>query len=244
MNMFWNKKEEKKSLPDLPPIKSPFSKELAVSSENTKMVEEKLDEAEQDFAETHFLPTFPDSPSSPSFSQAAIKEAIVQDEIREIEMDTLPPNTNNKRFKAIEMNEDEEPQKDSNSYLASIKTSHTPQKVSYTQQTNPYKSKNSFLIGPPPEEEKEEPENEIERPEKVPEASKGGDVFVKIEKFYSAKKSLDAIKDQIDQINELLKKIRDIKLKEERELSVWEKEIALVKSRIQNVNETIFEKLS
>lgn len=243
MNMFWNKKEEKKSLPDLPPIKSPFSKELAVSTENAKMVEEKLDEAEQDFTETHSLPTFPDSPNSSSFSQAAIKEAITQDEIKEPEENVISSDEPNKKFRAIEMNEDKEPQKNSNPYLASIKTGSPSKKISYTEQTTPYQPKNSFLIGPPPEEEKE-PENNFEKPEKAPEASKGGDVFVKIEKFYSAKKSLDAIKDQIDQIDELLKKIRDIKLKEERELSVWEKEIALVKSRIQNVNETIFEKLS
>ncbi|MEK6850449.1 MAG: hypothetical protein AABX85_02660 [Nanoarchaeota archaeon] len=244
--MFWNKKEEKKSLPDLPPIKSPFSKELAVSTENAKMVEEKLDEAEQDFAETHSLPTFPDSPNSSSFSQAAIKEAITQDEIKEPEIDDVSPAETNKKFRAIEMNEDKDAEKGGNPYLTSIKIGSPPsKKVSYTEQTTPYQPKNSFLIGrPPEEEEEEESENNFEKPEKAPEPSKGGDVFVKIEKFYTAKKSLDAIKDQIDQIDELLKKIKDIKIKEERELSVWEKEIALVKSRIQNVNETIFEKLS
>ena len=258
MNMFWNKKDEKKSLPDLPQIKSPFSKELSVSSENTGMVEEKLKEGEN----KHALPSFPDSPTNQGFSQTAIKEAISHDGIKsniKVYDSTaeVPPDSGEK-FKAVEMEDEKKVSKEENPYLVSM-TEYPRQKVSYTQQITPYGSKvvkqnsqSAALINPPPSEDEEkngdEETNETFTPiakiERPADSQKGHDIFVKIEKFYSAKKSLEAIKGQVDQIDDLLKKIKDIKLKEERELGVWEKEIALVKSRIQNVNDTIFEKIS
>ena len=44
-------------------------------------------------------------------------------------------------------------------------------------------------------------------------------------------------------MDELLKKIREIKLREEQELTTWEKEINNAKSRIKDVHENIFEKI-
>lgn len=263
--MFWNKKDDKKSLPDLPPIKSPFSKDLALSSENTNVVSEKMEEEEEEPAEEdevvekqedkpvkkrekHALPSFPDSPTKKGFSQTAIKAAVAQEDLKEpaeriVTSDDEPEQITKKA--TIPMEENHISTK-ANPYLTSM-SSPMPE-TTFTQQTTAYNSPNdpeaSFPIGLPPSESEEIESDEDLRPPKSPDSSQKGDVFVKIEKFYSAKKSLDAIKQQIDQIDDLLKKIRDIKMKEERELAVWEKEIALVKSRIQNVNETIFEKIS
>lgn len=249
--MFWNKKENKNSLPDLPAIKSPFSKELFVSSQDKNIVEEKMEENAEPDDEKHSLPSFPDSLAEKGFSQTAIKEAVSQDEIKEPEesdseeesdLPVAKPEQN--KFKTIQVNEDHVSSTKENPYLKSVKTG-LENKNKYVQPINTYnepeEQEKPFTLGLPPSEP--EFENEIEKPMPA-ENQKKGDVFVKIEKFYSAKKSLDGIRQQIDQIDDLLKKIRDIKMKEERELSVWEKEIALVKSRIQNVNETIFEKIS
>lgn len=70
---------------------------------------------------------------------------------------------------------------------------------------------------------------------------KTSEVFVKIEKFNSARKSLSSIQQKVLQIEDLLKKIRETKMREEQELSNWEKEISSVKSQIQEVNQNIFE---
>ena len=68
-------------------------------------------------------------------------------------------------------------------------------------------------------------------------------IYVKIDKFRSARTSLEEIKIQVEQIADLLNRIREIKLREEQELSAWEKEVESVKSRLQNLNENIFEKI-
>ena len=40
----------------------------------------------------------------------------------------------------------------------------------------------------------------------------------------------------------MLRKIRDIKLKEEKELSEWENEIESIKSRLEKIDREIFER--
>ena len=263
MNMFWNKKDEKKSLPDLPQIKSPFSRELTVSSENPDMVENKLSENEEDYEimenEKHALPSFPDSPTNKGFSQAAIKEAITQDGIKnktaEDDDEAENPIDKNKKFNAVEMDDEKRHFNDENPYIVSM-AEYPKKKVSSIQQIKSYDSKYSKQslpsIIPPPKDDEDLEIDDIQqenispfvKTERQMDSQKGNDIFIKLEKFYSAKKSLEAIKNQIDQIDDVLKKIKDIKAKEEKELGIWEKEISLVKSRIQNVNDTIFEKIS
>ncbi len=68
------------------------------------------------------------------------------------------------------------------------------------------------------------------------------DIYVKIDKFTSAKRSLSAIHEKLSEIDELLRRIREIKLREDQELSGWEKEISSLKSKMQEVTESIFEK--
>ena len=77
----------------------------------------------------------------------------------------------------------------------------------------------------------------------LPLTERKSDIFVKINKFNSAKKSLAEIAGKIEEIDETLRKIKETKMREEQELSSWEKEIALLKAHIRNVEENIFEKL-
>lgn len=74
-------------------------------------------------------------------------------------------------------------------------------------------------------------------------AMKNSDVFVKIDKFHTARKSLTLAQQEIENVSDLLKKIRETKLREEQELSAWEKDIANAKSRVQEVSSNIFEKV-
>ncbi|MEI6850178.1 MAG: hypothetical protein WCK29_04000 [archaeon] len=266
--MFWNKKEEKE-LPDLPPIKSPFSRDFNVpkSDSNSPYVKpsepvKETNESSNDHSnadsdeevEKHSLPSFPDSPIAKGFSQAAIKDAINQDEIKEEPVE-LPqkmpekPKTPEKKFKLVEMDEPSEENFRTNPFLSSMNSQiqKSKKEVKTSSYTPSYARNDSLSIGLPPVEKEEEQNNEFSRdrePEPVVNKTpvQKGDIFVKIDKFFSAKKALDSIDDQVNEIDSLLNKIRETKLKEEKELANWEKQITLIKSRIQNINDTIFEK--
>jgi len=66
-------------------------------------------------------------------------------------------------------------------------------------------------------------------------------VFVRLDKFQSAKESLEIIKEKISEIDSLLQSIREIKMKEDQELVTWEKEMESIKARISSVTSEIFE---
>lgn len=75
----------------------------------------------------------------------------------------------------------------------------------------------------------------------VPETKK--EIFVKLEKFKTGRKSLREIEEKIEEIDSLLKKIRETKLREEQELISWEKDVATIKARLHEVRENIFERI-
>ena len=66
-------------------------------------------------------------------------------------------------------------------------------------------------------------------------------LFVKLEKFREARDALTKITEKLDQMDELLKMIKEVKVKEEEELTSWERDIEGVKARISFVNKEIFE---
>lgn len=84
------------------------------------------------------------------------------------------------------------------------------------------------------------PETEEYVPPKKP-SNKISEVFVKVDKFNSAHKSIVAIRKKIDDIDSALKRIREIKMREEQELSAWEKEISSLKSKLQEINDSLFD---
>lgn len=195
--MFWDKKEDKPKLPELPPLK--FD-----DSGNKEMAQ----------MPRHNLPSFPDSAQNKGFSQAAIKDAISQKE-ENAPMQEFPNfpddsdsevigDSKDKDFKTVEM-EEWTPDKKLSEDISKLK--------------------------------------ETVKPKVASPKTKNADIFVKIDKFYSIKKALGEAKQNLEDIDEMLKKIREIKMREEQELTSWEKEISNVKSRIQEVTENIFEKV-
>ena len=166
--MFWKTKDEKRSLPELPPMKPMFTK---------PMPEEEPETA---------LPSFPESPSGRKFAQAAIKEAVEEEE-------SVAPRVIREIFpRAREMSESEE-----------------TAKVVFSR------------------EEKKMPE----------------DVYVKIDRFHSARKALNAAREKLQDMDALMKKIRETRMREEQELASWEKEIGSVKTKVEDVTNNIFEKV-
>lgn len=68
-------------------------------------------------------------------------------------------------------------------------------------------------------------------------------VFIRVDKFEEALKVFDKTKDRISEIEVLLKETKELKQKEEEELSLWEKEIQEVKTQIEKVDKDIFSKI-
>ncbi len=73
--------------------------------------------------------------------------------------------------------------------------------------------------------------------------SKREDVYVKIDRFHSARRALNSAREKLKEIDELMRKIRETKMREEQELSSWEKEIESIKSKVEDVTKNIFEKV-
>lgn len=67
-------------------------------------------------------------------------------------------------------------------------------------------------------------------------------IFVRLDKFQLAHNSLETVKAKLSDIEELLKRIRDVKTREDAELSSWEAEMETIKNRIQSVTNDIFDK--
>lgn len=88
----------------------------------------------------------------------------------------------------------------------------------------------------------------IELPNKTkgystPSTKKAGPIYIRLDKFKAGLESFEEIKDKVLEIEELLLKIRGIKEKEEAELEEWEREIQILKSRIEAIDNSVFSKL-
>jgi len=186
---------------------------------NHKFMEDNLE------SERNALPSFPDSPTSKGFSQSAIKDAI-GDSDRDndgsdfdspMDSTNVSSTTNERSFKTVEM-EEWSPESDESGFRSNI-----PSIVEETD-NNLIRSKKENNFG----------YSKISNPEKT-------GIFVKISKFHLAKKSLKEIQGTLEDIENLLQKIKEVRTKEESELSTWEKDIHQVKSRVHSVTEDIFE---
>ncbi len=226
--MFWQKKSEKR-LPDLPPINVPPASSLPFLQEPKDA--ESEDDLEMLSSEKHELPSFPDSMNDKGFSQSAIKDAVTESEKVETGGGTVSEKEE-KNFKAIEMEE----------WNPSIvEDTKADFNIANVRRAVP------LPISPPPRIKpkfEEPPRFEIERPMVRPlRTEKNADVFVKLDKFYSARKALADVQQKLDEADELLRKIRETKMREEQELVAWEKELMTVKGRVNDINQNLFEKV-
>ena len=236
--MFWNKKDNKRSLPDLPPYKRPVFLTQEMSGEESDGKNEKD-------AERHKLPSFPDFLNNKGFSQSAIKGAVGSDSefehiqsspereperfSRESSADRLPE----RRFdrgpeRGLEIESTESDDNQMEEWIPSMEKSSGGTK--YTQEF-----KEDRGLGEPPSSSGFKESGTTGR--------KNADIFVKLDKFYSARKSLMDAQRKVGEINELLRKIRETKMREEQELTGWEKELMAIKSRINEIDINLFEKV-
>jgi len=214
--MFFEKKEDDRKLPDLPAPEFP----PRVSGFGG-------DEDDGGSA----LPVFPDSPSGNRFAEAAIKDAVGSEKERGI---GLPPSEDRGEGKMVEMEEWEPSHLRPKGDEFPVTGGHHEHGEHHGGEHHEHHHKEHERIAPPPERTVRE-EGKVD--------SMKDDVFVKIDKFHSARRALGEIKGKLNDIDDLIKKIRETKLREEQELSNWEKDVMHIKARIENVSENIFEKV-
>jgi len=104
------------------------------------------------------------------------------------------------------------------------------------------KSKFAPLPKVPIKESKSEKPSEPMLPTQPPKI-KIKPIYVRLDKFETTEESLDEIKNKIIEIESFLKKIKEIKTQEEKELEDWEREIQVIKARIESIDKNIFSKL-
>lgn len=74
--------------------------------------------------------------------------------------------------------------------------------------------------------------------------SKKEPVYVRLDKFETTLDAFEEIKIKVNEIEKLLSKSREIKSEEEKELEEWEKEVHLIKSRLDSIDKNMFSKFS
>jgi len=68
-------------------------------------------------------------------------------------------------------------------------------------------------------------------------------VFIRLDKFQNAVTTFEEIIDKVNDIENLIKKTKEIRAKEEEELNAWEKEIHTIKARMDSIDKSVFSKL-
>lgn len=201
--MFWNKKADKDSLPDLPPLKSPLKPAFDIPKSSPPMPQHEDVDDEQEPTETHGLPSFPDSPLQKGFAQSAIKDAISQSPLENPDNESIHPSS----IKTMEMDTPEVPA--------------------------PLRQPQSFTLEEPPEHSYVAPRKPLVRGQQ--------EIFVKLDKFNTSYRAITQISKKVEEMDGALRKIREIKLREEQELAAWEKELSSLKARLQEISDTLFE---
>ena len=95
-------------------------------------------------------------------------------------------------------------------------------------------------------EEHEEPKMDFPRersPEKVYSSpvQDSGPIFVKLDDYKKAVKNISFIRDKLDDAEDLLADIMDIKKEEDQQLADWHREITEIKNKLLEVDKELFE---
>jgi hypothetical protein len=68
-------------------------------------------------------------------------------------------------------------------------------------------------------------------------------IYIRLDKFKTTAEAFEEIRTKVMEIERLFMKTREIRAKEEEELAEWEKEIQMIKSRVEAIDKNIFNKL-
>lgn len=68
-------------------------------------------------------------------------------------------------------------------------------------------------------------------------------IFVRIDKFQAAQKNFGQIKDKVREVEVVLRRVKDTKEREDKEISSWVDDLEKIKSRLAEIDSNIFSKL-
>ncbi len=68
-------------------------------------------------------------------------------------------------------------------------------------------------------------------------------IFVRIDKFQKSQKDFEQIKKKMKEIESVLGRIKEVKSKEDDEISSWSRDLEMMKSKLSEIDENIFNKL-
>ncbi len=213
--MFWKKKEDGKTLPDLPSPRTP----PGLFSEMPRPRPTFPEPEENESFEPDTLPSFPDAPTHNKFTEAIIKNIETNKKPKQEEAIPPPPDNNEtpEKTKVIEMEE----------WYPAPNLSRSPStRIPSNEQSNQSVSSDITRI------------QETNMP-----PFQQSDVYIRLEKFRSARRALSDARSKLEEIDVLMKKIREVKIREEQELAAWERELVQIKARIDDINTNIFEKV-
>jgi hypothetical protein len=69
-----------------------------------------------------------------------------------------------------------------------------------------------------------------------------GPIYIKIDKFKEALTNFDIIRKKLREVESLLKKIKEIRAKEQEEMNEWENELEDIKNKLASIDEKLFSK--
>jgi len=98
-------------------------------------------------------------------------------------------------------------------------------------------------IGVPKIRESKEGNIKMPKVSERPKVKENEPIFIRIDKFEESLKIFSRVKDKISDIEKLLNETKDLKNKEEEELSSWEEAVQKLKLQIEKVDEDIFSKV-
>lgn len=233
MGLF-GKKDKKEGMNNL---RVPELPELPRLPELPAMHEFSYEEEEEHLPQ---LPRFPNNTLGNKFSQNTIKEAISgkkeEEEVFDAE-DFHKEENKGMMQKPLQKPSVMEDFSDYQLSQGSVSSMQKPlQKPAVREEFNDYQiSKESV-----PTKTKEIPQNFAMRNYMT---KKAEPVFIRIDKFEESMKIFQEIKVQISDIESFIKNTKEIKSKEEEELTSWETEIQGIKNQIEKVNQDIFSRI-
>lgn len=205
-----NKKEDTPTLPALPPLP-----DLNLKSNNTSSNSQISNDAKR-----FSLPSLPNSAIGQKMNQNIVKDAV--NPIDKEDYDVINPQQQMKQVRTQEINEF--PQKMQPSMF-------TPQEK-FGQVKIPVEKQKTMEMS-----DWEPTQRQRVNPLSI---RKSEPLFIKLEKFETTISTFNEIKMKVSEIESLLKNIREIKIKEEKELSEWEKEITEIKARLEQIDKEVF----
>lgn len=171
------------------------------------------------------LPDLPPIPVPPQENEASSAQELEEFEESDVHpLPTFPESPLQKGFSQAAIKE-------------AVSTEPETEELKPSAQSRTLEMEEEIISAPPIEEFQEVEEIKI-KPAKIK-----NDVYIKVDRFVSARKALENSQIKLEEISELLKTIRETKMREEQELTYLEKELSATKARVQEITENIFEKV-